>query len=121
MDLPLLACMYIWRAVPSWRTVARHLVVLAARRALPRTGSRIEISRAMMPMTTRSSTRVKARLVLAGMAILVTSGGDVVKRFLGDCKGNFWLWHRCLPAAAGKEGRAKDNTCGRASLWHMWK
>src|SRR5258706_6141821 len=89
MDLPLLACMYIWSAVPSWRTVARHLVVLAARRALPRTGRRIEISKAMMPMTTRSSTRVKARLVLAGMGILVPCGGDVVKRFLGERKANF--------------------------------
>src|SRR5438067_4586727 len=36
-----------------------HLTVLAASRALLSAGRRIEISSAMMPMTTRSSTRVK--------------------------------------------------------------
>src|SRR5688572_19127523 len=36
-----------------------HLVVLAARRALFSAGSKMAMSRAMMPMTTRSSTRVK--------------------------------------------------------------
>jgi hypothetical protein len=42
------------------RRLAAHLMVLADSRALLRAGRRMLISSAMMPITTRSSTRVKA-------------------------------------------------------------
>ena len=42
------------------RSCDRHAVVLAAARARLSAGRRIEISSAMMPMTTRSSTSVNA-------------------------------------------------------------
>src|SRR3954451_4428112 len=40
-----------------------HFVAKACARALPRLGSRIEINRAMIPMTTSSSTKVKPRRI----------------------------------------------------------
>src|SRR4051812_24405752 len=43
------------------RKFAMHFTVLAARRALPKAGRRIEISNAMMPMTTSNSTSVNPR------------------------------------------------------------
>jgi hypothetical protein len=51
---------YIWLAVASWRQLLRHLVRVACSRALPSVGSSSEISTAMMPITTSSSTSVKA-------------------------------------------------------------
>src|SRR3954463_7085203 len=45
------------------RKFARHFTVLAALRALLSEGSRIEISKAMMPITTKSSTSVNPRPV----------------------------------------------------------
>src|SRR5207253_1018402 len=51
---------YMANASPSWRTLDRHLVVLAARRTFDRLGSRMEMRTAMMPMTTSSSTSVNA-------------------------------------------------------------
>src|SRR4051812_6584940 len=48
------------KALPIWRREAWHLTELAARRAPWREGRRMEISSAMIPITTRSSTRVKA-------------------------------------------------------------
>ena len=54
---------YIWNAVVICRRFAMHWVVRACVRALFRAGRRIEISIAMMPITTRSSTSVKARAV----------------------------------------------------------
>src|SRR5262245_14843047 len=47
------------------RMLAEHEIVRAALRALPSAGRRIEISSAMMPMTTRSSTSVKPDAQLA--------------------------------------------------------
>src|SRR5436305_10046863 len=48
-------------AWPIWRRLQAHLARLAVSRALDREGRRIEISRAMIPMTTSSSTSVKPR------------------------------------------------------------
>src|SRR3954449_557762 len=50
---------YMRKAMPSWRRLLRHCVRFAASRALASVGSRIEISSAMMPMTTSNSTSVK--------------------------------------------------------------
>src|SRR5689334_16342324 len=50
---------YMRVIVMSCRMLDRHLVVLACWRALLSAGSKIEISSAMMPMTTSSSTSVK--------------------------------------------------------------
>src|SRR5687767_9151602 len=47
-------------AWPIERRLAMHLVVLACRRAAERAGIRMAMSRAMIPMTTRSSTSVNA-------------------------------------------------------------
>src|SRR4051812_28981329 len=58
---PLLFAVYITIACPMERRLARHLTVWADARALFRAGRRIEISNAMIPMTTSSSTRVKPR------------------------------------------------------------
>src|SRR5688500_4734040 len=49
-------------AVPICRRLLAHLTVFACCLALLRLGSRIAISSAMMPMTTRSSTSVNARV-----------------------------------------------------------
>src|SRR4051812_45438573 len=59
---PLYALAYMLRNVPIWRRLLRHCVRLALSRALFRLGRRIEISTAMMPITTRSSTSVNAHL-----------------------------------------------------------
>src|SRR4029079_17250209 len=56
----LLAYMMAARAI--CRRLLAHLARLACSRARFRLGSRIEISRAMMPMTTSSSTSVNPRL-----------------------------------------------------------
>src|SRR2546423_13284043 len=58
---PLLSIEYMLNALPISLSDARHLTLLAERRADWSVGSRIEISSAMMPMTTSSSTRVNAR------------------------------------------------------------
>src|SRR5437773_1114000 len=52
--------MYMASPVRSSRIFARHLRVFALRRARPRAGRRIEISSAMMPITTSNSTSVNA-------------------------------------------------------------
>src|SRR5438552_1749417 len=46
--------------LPSSRRLLRHAVRAAASRALPRVGNRMPISKAMIPITTSSSTKVKA-------------------------------------------------------------
>jgi hypothetical protein len=53
----------MWRRqpVPSWRRLERHRALAAVWRALLRAGRRTLIRTAMMPITTRSSTGVKAR------------------------------------------------------------
>jgi hypothetical protein len=50
---------YMWTAIPICRIRAPQSTALAAWRARWRLGSRIEISSAMIPMTTSSSTSVK--------------------------------------------------------------
>src|SRR5438046_1716367 len=60
-NLPLLSLMYIINDVATWRMLLEHWSVFAWRRTFPSVGSRMLISTAMMPMTTRSSTKVKAR------------------------------------------------------------
>src|SRR5437868_694540 len=45
---------------PMARRLAPHLIALADSRALPSAGNSMLINRAMIPMTTRSSTRVNA-------------------------------------------------------------
>src|SRR4051794_15396699 len=57
----LLALAYMLRKIEIWRRLLRHCVLLADSRALLSVGSRIEISTAMMPITTSNSTSVKAR------------------------------------------------------------
>src|SRR5438445_3348378 len=52
--------MYMASPVRSSRIFARHLRVFALRRARPRAGRRIEISSAMIPITTSNSTSVNA-------------------------------------------------------------
>jgi 5,10-methylenetetrahydrofolate reductase len=47
-------------AVEICRRFDKHLTVLAFRLALESAGSRIEISKAMMPITTSNSTKVNA-------------------------------------------------------------
>src|SRR5690242_19783414 len=56
---------YIAEACPICRRFDRHAAVFALWRALLSAGSRIEISSAMMPITTSSSTSVKARVTRA--------------------------------------------------------
>src|SRR3954453_879605 len=58
---PLYSCVYMITAVMSCRVLDMQAVMLACLRALPSAGSKIEINSAMMPITTRSSTSVKAR------------------------------------------------------------
>ena len=53
-------------ARPIWCRLLAHLARLAVSRALFSDGSRIEISSAMMPMTTSSSTRVKPLVLRTG-------------------------------------------------------
>src|SRR4051794_15829136 len=50
---------------PMLRRLAAHLTALADSRALLSAGRRIEINRAMMPMTTNNSTNVNARAPVA--------------------------------------------------------
>src|SRR5437868_5849090 len=63
--LPMIDCLlweaYICMACPIVRKFAMHLTVLAALRALFKEGSRIEMSKAIMPITTSNSTSVKPR------------------------------------------------------------
>src|SRR3954468_17599481 len=54
----LLSLAYIWLTIDSWRMLLRHLTRSDCSRALLKAGTRIEISSAMMPMTTSSSTSV---------------------------------------------------------------
>src|SRR4051812_9464769 len=61
---PFCSLTYMELAMPNWRREAAHWTVRAWRRARLRAGRRMEMRRAMMPMTTRSSTRVKAVLRL---------------------------------------------------------
>src|SRR5688500_1402076 len=56
---PLFSFAYIWMPWPIWRRLLAHFTRLACSRARLSDGSRIEISNAMMPITTSSSTRVK--------------------------------------------------------------
>src|SRR4051812_42648571 len=46
---------------PSWRRLAAHAMTFAAFRALFKAGSKTEMSSAMIPITTSSSTNVKPR------------------------------------------------------------
>src|SRR5207237_8152342 len=48
-------------ACPIWRRLLPHLTRFALSRAFDSDGRRIEISKAMIPMTTSSSTSVNAR------------------------------------------------------------
>src|SRR5437667_12383756 len=57
---PLFSLAYMIIAVQSWRMLLAHCVSAAVLRALASTGSRMEISSAMMPMTTSNSTRVRS-------------------------------------------------------------
>jgi len=56
-----LALAYIVAACTMPCRFAEHLVVSACRRTRLSVGRRIEINKAMIPMTTRSSTSVNAR------------------------------------------------------------
>ena len=68
--LPLRSLANCTNAVPVWRRLLKHLTLLALSRARLSVGSRMLISNAMMPMTTKSSTSVKpaARLRVGGAA-----------------------------------------------------
>jgi hypothetical protein len=57
---PLLESQYMWAAAASWRRLERQETERADSLAREREGRRIEMRRAMMAMTTRSSMRVKA-------------------------------------------------------------
>src|SRR4051812_36327807 len=54
---PLKSLLYMAEYPPSWRRFDRHLTFAADWRARPSVGSRTEIRRAMMPITTSSSTK----------------------------------------------------------------
>src|SRR5687768_4330261 len=60
----------MWAPWTMDRRLAAQETVRAAARALPRAGRRMAIGRAMMPMTTRSSTRVKPRIVRLGLPFM---------------------------------------------------
>src|SRR5256885_8038106 len=64
---PLLSWMYISSAIATCRMLLLHWTTLACRRALLSAGSSTLISTAMMPITTRSSTSVKARRVFEAL------------------------------------------------------
>src|SRR4051794_16508139 len=55
--------MYIWSAIANCRRFDEHCTRTALRRALFSAGSSTEISTAMMPITTSSSTSVKPRMI----------------------------------------------------------
>src|SRR5436305_2076979 len=69
---------------------ARHLVRFAESRALLRTGRRIAIRMAMMPMTTNSSTRVKAPRRVGAVCLPVTGSLWVGSLWVGS------LWVTCM-------------------------
>jgi hypothetical protein len=75
--LPLWAFEYMWMACPICLSCDRQYTWFAACRARFRLGSRIEMSNAMMPMTTSSSTSVKARLDVWDMSYLQPKKRDV--------------------------------------------
>src|SRR5438309_11288132 len=105
---------YIAEACPICRRFERHAAVLALCRALLRAGSRMEISRAIMPMTTSNSTSVKARgrrarlrLRSDMMQFLLVGGtkcrvGDFLRLGRGMSRG----WRRFAPIP--KAGLEKD-------------
>src|SRR5690242_17095630 len=66
-------------AMPIWRRFDRQEMLCARRHAMDSAGSKIDMSTAMMPMTTSSSTRVKPR----GGRHLGTVGGrcGIVRSF----------------------------------------
>src|SRR6476646_9301020 len=57
---PLNSFAYMMNAVQSWRILLAHAVSRAVRRAELRTGSRMPMSTAIMPITTNNSTSVNA-------------------------------------------------------------
>ena len=61
-------------ACPIWRRLLAHLTRLAVSRARFKLGSRIEISRAMIPITTSNSTRVNPSGVKPLACILTRPG-----------------------------------------------
>src|SRR3954463_16503497 len=58
-NLPLFSEAYMIRAVPNCFWLLAHWTLRACSRAALRAGRRMEMRRAIMPMTTRSSTKVK--------------------------------------------------------------
>src|SRR5687768_841303 len=66
---------YMPQALPRSRSCAAHLTAAACRRAAERAGNRIEISSAIMPMTTSSSTRVKPLRTRRGAEFMVRTPG----------------------------------------------
>src|SRR5262245_7638144 len=96
---------YMARAMPMERWLERHTVARPAALALPRDGSRIPISKAMMAITTRSSMSVKAfgggsgpvRGAFMGLAYLETAGftsgfggWDGITRFWAPWRPGAW-------------------------------
>src|SRR5688500_10021529 len=78
----------MWKKTWTWRRLLRQAVRRADSRALANTGMRMEISSAMMPMTTSNSTSVKACAPRTG------KGGDA-------CGSRGLIMVSILPAGHG--------------------
>ena len=74
---PLFSLAYIWMPWPIWRRLLAHFTRLACSRARLSDGSRMEISSAMMPITTSSSTRVKPFVLRVASFIKKLLSGNV--------------------------------------------
>src|SRR5437763_8058938 len=102
---PLFSFAYIWRPWPIWRRLLAHLTRLACSRARFKDGSRMEISSAMMPITTSSSTRVKPPFAL-GEESFMTKLLSNTSRGADTRQADGFGWMRQLPFQTWMWGRA---------------
>src|SRR4030095_10197525 len=98
---PLLSLAYWCMIWPMVRRLEAHLSWLGWERGAPRAGRSIPISTAMMPMTTRSSTRVKARTA-ARRTDMRPPSGHAQRAKQGDMR-----WAEAYQVPWGKQRRKR--------------
>src|SRR5277367_1542147 len=85
IDFCLLSLVYMMNAMSIIRRLLRHCADRACLRAAPRAGRRIEISSAMMPITTSNSTSVNPpRILVFDSSMIVLGSCDIAGWLTAD-------------------------------------